>query len=271
MKNKAIIFAILLPLVWILSIKLAFLLPFQPSADFKWFIGGTIGTLLILLITYFFLRMDNASFSQMGLKWESKTPLRFVIGLLIGTAITLVMIGIIILFSDLSISRNQTANIPLALFWSLAFIPMAFMEEVAFRGLTFIKLNKLLGLRLTLLITSILFAYYHDASGATFAYQLLGPGIWGIIYGITAIWSDGLAVPTGLHVAANFIQAILGMKEEQYAIWSIDYNVEITETVQSHTSTIGLICQLLLLLFGIILTEWYLRNRKKYNSNVYYK
>ncbi len=270
MKSKSIILAILLPLIWLVCLKLVFLLPFSPSEDYKWFISGIIGTLVAILITYLYLRNDNISFKQIGISWESKTFRFFSIGLLIGALITFVMFGVIILFSDLEIFWYEEANVPMALFWLLAFIPLAFMEEIAFRGYAFIKLNNILGLRLTLIITSILFAYYHDASGETFAFQLLGPGIWGIIYGVTAIWSDGLAVPTGIHVAANAIQAVLGMKDDKYAIWFIDYNVEATEAVQTHANTIGIVCQLLLLCLGIFLTESYLRKRQKRNANVHY-
>ncbi len=270
MKTKSIILAILFPLLWILSINLIYFLPIQVAEDFKWFIAGILGSILALLITYIYLRIDKSSFKQIGLLWDSKTLKFFTKGIFIGSLITIIMLGILIMFSDLEIIRNKDANIPMALFWMLAFIPLAFMEELAFRGYAFIKLTKLIGLRYTIIITSILFAYYHDASGATFAHQLLGPGIWGIIYGVCAIWSDGLAVPTGIHVAANIIQGALGMKDDKYAIWIIDYSTEATEAMQTQTNNLGLGIQVLLLIFGIFITEWYIRVRKKKNINVYY-
>ena len=115
---------------------------------------------------------------------------------------------------------------------------------------------------LSIIITSILFAYYHDISGATFFSQLLGPGIWGIIYGLAAFWSKGVAVPTGVHIGANFSLSVLGLRETNRAIWMVDYPSEVTESIQAHTEMIGLIVQLFLLLFGIVMTEWYLRRRK---------
>lgn len=273
MKLKSILSAIALPLLWILAIKVFATLPFPPLGNYKWFIMGIICSLLAWGITHLFLKFDGLSFSQIGLKWESDTLKKFFLGCSIGVGIAIVMLGIVVLFTDLTIERNVAAINPLAMFWLLMFLPLSFMEELAFRGYTFIKLNKILGLRLTLIITSILFAYYHDATGATFMTQLLGPGIWGIIYGITAIWSDGIALPTGLHAAVNVVLAFFGMKSDRYqhAIWEIDFPTEVTDAMVAHTEMIGLSVQFLLLAFGIFLTEWYLRKRKKKEINRYYK
>lgn len=271
MKTKSILLAIALPLLWTFTITFLFVLPFLPSEEYKWLIGGTFGSLLAWLLSYVFIKWDGFSFSQIGLIWQSDTLRKFFMGFLMGSAIAIVMLGLVILMADLTIERNTSADIPMAMFWLLAFLPLAFMEELAFRGYAFIKLNKMIGLRLTIIITSILFAYYHDASGSSFVNQLMGPGIWGIIYGLAAIWSDGIALPTGLHAAANVVLALLGMKEDQYAVWLVDYKTEATDAMQAHTDTVGIAVQLLLLAFGIFLTEWYLRKRKKSNTNVYYQ
>lgn len=264
--NRIILSSLAVPLVWILSLKLTFVLPFGFSEDYKWFIGGVLGTLLALLITYQVSKFNKVSMNQIGLNWESKSPKRLLTGLLIGSAIAGVMLFAIVYLTELEINRFENSNIPMALFWMLAIIPLAFMEEVAFRGFVFFKLEEIIGLRFTIILTSILFAYYHDLSGATFTSQLLGPGVWGIIYGVSAIWSKGLAVPTGIHIGANIVLASLGLKDSNYAIWMIDYQTEITENTQSHTEMIGLFGQLVLLLIGIFMTEWYLR-RVKANPN----
>jgi membrane protease YdiL (CAAX protease family) len=263
--RKLILSALAIPLIWILSLKLVFLLPLSFAIDFKWFIGGIIGTLLALLITVQFSKLNKVSMSQIGMNWESKTPFRLLVGIFIGTAIACIMLFSNVQSTDLEIKRYADSNIPMAFFWMLAIIPLAFMEEVAFRGFVFFKLKKIIGLRFTIIVTSILFAYYHDLSGASFITQLLGPGIWGVIYGVAAIWSKGLAVPTGIHIGANVVLASLGMKDSYYAIWMVGYSSEISESTQSHTEMIGIIVQLILLLFGIIMTELYLRKRKKSN------
>ena len=269
-KNKSILLAIALPLVFIASLQLFYIFPLPEETDLKGFLFGIIGSLIAVLLSYLLLQIDNASFKEIGLIWERETPKRFFIGFLMGTVLVFVMLAIIILCSDLHIKWKEGANVPMALFWLLAFLPLAFMEEVIFRGYSFIKLHKVFGLRLTQMMMAILFAYYHDASGVTFTAQLLGPGIWAFIFGIAAVWSDGLALPTGLHAAANVVQAILGMKEAQYAIWVVDYQQEMTVSMQAHTETVGLIVQVALLIFGLLLMEWYLRKKKGGTLNKYY-
>lgn len=267
-KNNIIIIlsSLAIPLLWVLSLKLTFILPLGFSEDYKWFIGGMFGTLLALLITYQVSKFNKVSMNQIGLNWESKTPKRLLVGFLIGLAIAVIMLFAIVNLTELEINRYENSNIPMALFWMLAIIPLAFMEEVIFRGFIFFKMEKIIGLRFTIILTSIFFAYYHDLSGETFTAQLFGPGIWGVIYGVSAIWTKGLAVPTGIHIGANIVLASLGLKDSNYAIWMIDYQTEITENTQSHTEMIGLFGQLILLLIGIFMTEWYLR-RVKEKSN----
>lgn len=266
-KNKIILSSLAVPIIWMLSLKLTFLLPISFLEDYKWFIGAATGTVLALLITYLFSKYSKVSFRQIGLQWDAKTPVRLVAGFLIGIVIACAMLFAIVQLTELELSNIENTDVLSALFWMLAIIPLAFMEEVAFRGYVFFNLEKILGLRLTLLITSILFAYYHDLSGATFTSQLLGPGVWGVIYGVSAIWSKGLAVPTGIHVGVNMVLASFGLKESYNAIWMINYPAEVAESTQAHTEMIGISAQLLLLLIGIFATEWYLRRKKQTKTN----
>lgn len=260
-KYKIILTSLAIPLSWILSLKLFFMLPISFPEDFKWFVGGTVGTLLAILITYLFSRYSKLSIRQIGLHWESKTPIRLFIGFLIGSLIALVMLWTILQLTDLEATRIENKDVLMAFFWMLALIPLAFMEEVAFRGLVLFNLEKTIGLRISLIVTSILFTYYHDLSGATFISQLLGPGVWGVIYGLSAIWSKGLAVPTGIHAGANMILASFGLKDSNYAIWMIDFSSAPSENTQSFTEMVGWNVQFFLLFIAIVLTEWYIRRR----------
>ena len=55
---------------------------------------------------------------------------------------------------------------------------------------------------------------------------LIRAGVWGVTYGVAAYISQSLSVPHGLHIAANFIQAIFGMKDQVDSVWmlSVDTN-----------------------------------------------
>jgi hypothetical protein len=110
---------------------------------------------------------------------------------------------------------------------------------------------------------AILFAWYHDFTGVTLLNQLLGPGTWALIYGVSAVWSKGLAFPTGLHMAINVVLALVGQKDSRHAIWNLEYTTEITPVLRAQTEHIGLIMQLCILLIGIILTEYFRRKKPK--------
>jgi membrane protease YdiL (CAAX protease family) len=226
----------------------------------KYELGGILVTIIALFITYLALKKDKKTFKEIGFQWERKTPLRFSVGFLIGMCITIFMLVIVVLFSSVQLTYNTNSNIVSVLFWLLAFFPLAYMEEIIFRGYAFIKIQKALGLWPAQILLALLFSWYHDFTGLTFFAQLMGPGVWALIYGIAAVWSKGLAFPTGLHMAINVVLAIVGQKDARHAIWNLEYPVEITPVLSEQTENIGIMLQACILILGIILTEYYRRS-----------
>lgn len=174
------------------------------------------------------------------------------------------MLAIVINFSSIEMITNENANIQTVLFWLLAFFPLAFMEEIIFRGYAFSKIYKNIGIWPAQIFMAILFAWYHDFTGITLLNQLLGPAIWVLIYGVAAIWSKGIALPTGLHMAINVVLAIVGEKDERHAIWNLEYSTEITPILQSQTECIGILMQLCILVLAITFTEYLRRKSPKH-------
>lgn len=264
MKNNLIqtLRALILPIIFIGIIIILNLLPIQFN---KYESGGVIATSIAFFITYLALKKDKKRFKDIGFQWERKTPVRFMVGFFIGISITMLMLTVMIYSSNLEIIYDANANIPSILFWLLAFFPLAYMEEIIFRGYAFIKITKNTGLWPAQILLAILFAWYHDFTGFTFFNQLLGPGIWALIFGVSAIWSKGIAFPTGLHMAINVVLALVGEKDKRHALWTIEYAQETTPIVLAQTEKIGIISQLCILIIGIILTEYYRRYKLKIN------
>ena len=145
----------------------------------------------------------------------------------------------------------------------LSVIPLALMEEIAFRSYPFIKLEKAFGLRIAQIIVAIAFAIYHIVTGWNTQLAFIGPGIWAFVFGLAAIHSGGIAVPTGIHVALNSVQSLVGLKTGNYtSLWIIDFKPGTPEMLMSKADTIGIILQITVLLAAIILTEIYIRKRK---------
>ena len=230
---------------------------------FERFAHGIVGTTAALLTTYLFLRLDKKSFVDIGLKFETTSLKKFFWGLLIGIALMGLLTLSVILFSDFKVEVNTNSNILNFLFWTLPLIPLAFMEEVGFRGYPLTILNEKLGARYSIIITSILFALYHIANGWTIQNSLLGAGVWGIIYGLAAVYSNGISMPTGLHYAANLTTSAFGISNDSFNIWVLKQNNGTTLENYQNSDLTTLLPQISLLAFGVICMEWYVR-RKNY-------
>ena len=177
------------------------------------------------------------------------------------------MLVVLIACSALEMNLNQNIDMYAVGIGVLPVFLLAYMEEVIFRGYAFSKVHKQLGIWPAQILLGLLFVWYHDFTGATFFQQLLGPGVWALLFGLVTLRSNGIAYATGLHMALNVIQGFVGLKENREAIWSLEYSQSITTELQSQTETIGISLQIMVLLIGIILTETYRRNINSFNSN----
>jgi membrane protease YdiL (CAAX protease family) len=235
--------------------------PITPIFGSLWknFTFGVSGTLTALLISWLFVRYEKRSLKEIGLTWQRGTALRFCIGLLIGGALFGLTLLALVAFTPLQLQLN-TNSFPLtALPGYLAFIPLSLMEEIGFRGYPFVRLHKQFGLRVTQLIIAILFALYHVLGGQSVLGSFLGPGIWALVFGLAAVWSGGIAMPFGIHLALNLLQPLTGMRGDSGAVWVLK---NWSEGIGDHLATpetIGLIMQLVLLVVSLLMTEYYIR------------
>lgn len=251
---------------WILFLVLLIPITSQSGAIFPShvhrFTFGIFGTAIALFLTWIFIKSEKKSLIEYNLFWTKDTLFKFVKGLAIGVASFSLITLILVLFAGLKIQKNPEAINPWIWFWYLAILPAALMEEIVFRSYSLLKLNRAVGLRPTQLIIWIAFALYHVAVGwsSSIFTAFLGPGIWGLIFGIAAIRSRGIALPTGIHVGLNLTLSILGMSNGVESLF-------VTSQRESTSNTIiNLITRILVLLAGILLTEFYIRKSKKENE-----
>jgi membrane protease YdiL (CAAX protease family) len=254
---KAVLFCIVFTgLLVVLSFTKLFF-----SDKFERITHGIAGTIAAVLTTYLFLQFDKKTFTDIGLKFEKTSLKNFLSGILAGIVLMGILSFSVIFFSDFKVETNSNSNMLNFLFLTLPLIPLAFMEEVGFRAYPLVILKDKTGIRNSIIITSILFALYHVANGWTIQNSFLGAGVWGIIYGLAAIYSNGIAMPTGMHYAANLTTAAFGISNDSFNIWVLKQaNGTSLENYQSSQLTI-LIPQISVLLLGIICMEWYLRKK----------
>ena len=184
---------------------------------------GIIGTIAALVITWLFLRAEKKSFKEAGLHWEAKTLQRFLLGLVIGLCLSTVMVLSLVSLANLKLEPVENGNVAGFLLWSLALVPLAYMEEAAFRAYPFMHLQLATGIWAAQISIAALFALYHVAGGQSWFSACLGPGVWSFVFGLAMIMSRGIALPTGLHLGVNFILAAIGQQTGFASLWNIQY------------------------------------------------
>lgn len=233
-------------------------------ASWERFIYGIAGTIAALIITWGGLKIEKKSFREIGLVWQKKTLLNFLKGIAIGGFTFGILLSALLLFTELKIQKNSHEISLLNAAAYLAIIPLAFMEELVFRAYPFEKINKVFGLRITQIIVAVAFALYHIITGWGILIAFLGPGIWAFVFGLSAKWSGGIAMPTGIHVAINILQPLVGMSAGTYtSAWVFKYNEGTSAAQISKTDLAGIILQVFILVSAILLTEYFIRKKSK--------
>ena len=233
-------------------------------AGFERLVQGTIGTVAALLTTFLFLKIDKKRFSDIGLTFEGKTVVKFFVGVFIGILIMGLLAISVVYISDVRIDVNPGSNVLNFLLVTASLIPLALMEELGFRAYSLEILKDKIGIRLAIIVTSILFALYHVASGWTVASSFYGPAVWGLVFGLAAIYSNGIALPTGIHYAANLTTSAFGEAAGPTSIWTVKPSVA---TATKGVDWATLFPVLALLAFAIICIELYMRQKTNANSS----
>lgn len=224
---------------------------------------GILGCMAGVVVVWGFLKAEKRSFSSISLVWEKKTCLRFIFGIAIGILLFSTMLLGLLCFSALTIRFNSE---PLSLSFLLVYLPilpLALMEEIGFRSYPQIQLNKSFGIWTSQIVIAILFGAYHMLNGWSVYSSFTGPFVWAFVFGLAALWSRGIAVPTGIHFALNVLQNIAGMKGTIGAIWVLDFPEGTTKVSIEKTDTIGLLLQLAVLIGALSATAIFTKKIKK--------
>jgi membrane protease YdiL (CAAX protease family) len=182
---------------------------------------GIVGTIAGFLTLFLFLRFDKKRFSDIGLQIDRKTILRFLTGVGIGIIIMGTLATGVLYMTNTAIRVNPAGNFWNFLLMTAPLILLAFMEELGFRTYPLEILKDKVGVRTSLVVTSVLFALYHIANGWTIAASFYGPGVWGLVFGLAAVYSKGIAMPTGIHYAANLTTAAFADKGNTVSLWIV--------------------------------------------------
>jgi hypothetical protein len=252
---------------WILFVALLFVVGKATAMiPFEWprLIYALLGVFDALLLIWIFLRVEKESFKNIGLSWERNTLPKFLAGLLIGTLIMVIALLVLTGFTSLQFKRSSNVIQPMTwVMYLLVIIPLALMEELAFRSYAFLKLNAAYGLWWAQFIVAIAFALYHVLSGWSWQISFLGPFAWAFVFGLAAIASRGIALPTGIHIALNFLQMLTGIKPDKQSLWILDLQQNHSASAQAKVDMVGILFQISVLITAVLCTWMFLKKKGK--------
>jgi membrane protease YdiL (CAAX protease family) len=233
-------------------------------ASFERLSHGLIGTIAAFSVTLLFLKFDKKRFSDVELYFNKNTVRKFLVGILIGIVLMGLLATGVMYFTHVSIEPNQKANVFRFFIMTTPLIPLAFMEELGFRAYPLQILKNKLGIRLSIVITSILFALYHLANGWTIASSFFGPAVWGLLFGLAAVYSKGIAMPTGIHYAVNLTTSAFGADENSIALWTVK-QTNISTSIYQGIDLAIVLPSLAILMIALIGIELYMRRKTTTN------
>lgn len=166
----------------------------------------------------------------------------------------------VLYFTNTAVEANPKSTVWRFLLATVPLLPLAFMEELAFRAYPLATLKAKTGVRPALFITAVLFALYHVASGWSVASSFYGPAVWGLLFGLTAVCSRGIALPTGMHCAANLTTAAFGEADSAVSLWTM--KPSLITTAPGRIDWAKLLPVLALLVIAVVCVELYLRHKR---------
>ncbi len=221
---------------------------------------GVYGVIAGYFSVWLIMRVEDKPLSSIGMKWDKHTWWRFSVGMLIGLLIFVPMIGIMLMFTPLSLTYNPTFFSFNTFLLYLPILPLALGEELCFRSYPQVKLNSTYGIWISQIVMAILFGAYHMLMGWNVLVAFTGPAVWSFVFGLAAIKHGGIAVSTGIHFFINVLQSIVGTKGGKTGLWKLDYLPGTTKPMMDNTDHIGLLLHALLLIGALVLTARYAKS-----------
>jgi CAAX protease family protein len=243
-------------LFWLASMAvLAIAGPFAGTGSRATFIVGALAVPPTCALTVLFVKWDDRRLRAYGFELTRRSWLRFAGGLLLGFLIVAAQTVLIALGGGVHwMAASPTPAMFLPVF---GYLLLATREELAFRGYPLRKLAAEKGPWTAQIVVVILFVIEHRIGGSSWSNALVGSGVGGLVFGMAALASRGLALPIGLHAAWNIGDWARGTKGGG-GLWQ----TVVEPGSATHAERIAMaayVAVMSLAFFG--LSQWYRRTR----------
>jgi uncharacterized protein len=174
-----------------------------------------LAVLAILTATWVCTRLRRESLASVGLRLDRRWSLELAFGTALGAtqiALAALMLG---QFGGVRLQLDPARSLAALAAGFLAFLAVALIEELLFRGFLFQRLRDGLGAWPALLILAVLFALAHWSNpgmeGAVKIWATLDTVLGALVLGLAYLRTNSLALPVGIHLGWNWMQGtVLG-------------------------------------------------------------
>ncbi len=159
----------------------------------------------LLALSRFLLRVEKSPQANPNVALHPSSSGRLSIGLLIGMASFGLHVSIVATFAGpLQFEWVAGVGAMAAAIYVGRFLSTSCMEEIGFRGYALRRLTSKMGPWPAVCVTAVAVGLSHLAYGWDLRTVALGVAPGGLLWGMSALATRGLAVPIGLHAAWNF-------------------------------------------------------------------
>jgi len=175
-------------------------------------------TILTFILVLIFTHWEKLKLKDVGIIPGRKSTMRFFTGFSAGLLMAVIQALIVLGFGHFQLKLVPKITIAEIFLLLLLYLFVACREELVFRSYSLRSLGYSLTPIIALIIITVIFILEHVVSGMTWKMAMLGSGAGGILFGLAALKTKGIALPVGLHSAWNFGQWSLGFKNKP-GIW----------------------------------------------------
>ena len=176
---------------------------------------GFLSSAGLLFLSQFMTPKSERSRTNVTAPKQPSSLLGLFLGLLVGITAFGVHVAIVRFFGGpIRFEWVPEVGATVALIYFVRFLATSCMEEIGFRGFALHRLIESVGVTASLIITTVAFGLSHLLYGWDLQTIALGVFPGGLVWGMSAIATRGLAVPIGLHAAWNFASWTVGSRAE---------------------------------------------------------
>jgi uncharacterized protein len=171
-----------------------------------------LASILTFLLVYLFTHWEKLSLHEVGVVPGKNSIQRFFVGYIIGLFMAVLQAVTVLGFGHLRLVFLPGTTALQIIIPFLLYFFVACREELVFRSYFLRRLNYSFPSPVALLLMVIVFIAEHVLAGMEWKMAVIGSGLGGLLFGVAALKTRGLALPIGLHSAWNFGQWMVGFK-----------------------------------------------------------